>query len=138
MKKYFTVSLAVLAFANVQSLFGCDLCSVYSASEAQGGMGKGWYSGLAEQFTYFNTLQFAGHNVGNDGEYINSLNSQLFAGYNFNQRFSLQLNAPIIYRQYHRLFNSIDDGHLYMPATRQGVGVGGFSLLGYVRLYQSL
>src|SRR4051812_3837746 len=97
MKVMKVLSVTVLAAASVQPAFACDLCSVYAANEAQGN-GKGFFGGLAEQYTYFGTLQDNGHKVPSEGQYINSSVSQLFAGYNFNNRFGLQLNLPIIYR----------------------------------------
>jgi len=54
----------------------------------------GWYGGIAEQFTYYNTLQSGGHTVANDGEYIEQPVSQLFVGYNINNRFGVQINLP--------------------------------------------
>jgi len=113
----------------------CDLCSVYTASEAEGG-GKGFFSGVAEQFTHFNTLQSGGQTVANDGESIDGLNSQVFIGYNFNPHFGLQLNLPVIYRQYRRQFTSVDDGHVLSPATRNETGVGDSSLVGNFRAYK--
>src|SRR5712672_252666 len=97
----------------------CDLCAVYSASEAQGS-GQGFYGGMAEQYTYFNTLQAAGHNVANDGEYIESSVSQLFVGYNVNDRFGVQFNLPVIYRAY-----GADGGGNHSEG-----GLGDVSLLG--------
>src|SRR5579862_7250960 len=66
---------------------GCDLCSVYAATEAQAGSGEGLFGGIAEQFTYFNTFQSGGHDAVNpDGEHLSSLVSQVFVGYNLNNR----------------------------------------------------
>jgi hypothetical protein len=79
----------------------CDLCSIYSASQASGETGRGFYAGLAEQYTDIATLQDSGHKIPNvDGEYIHSSVAQLFAGYNLNSRLSLQLNLPLIHRSY--------------------------------------
>lgn len=89
--------LAILAC--VQPLKACDLCAIYSATQAQGG-GKGFYAGLAEQFTGFGTLQLDGQKEAGQGEYLHSLISQVLAGYNFNERFGVQFNLPIIYRAY--------------------------------------
>ncbi|HUI06569.1 MAG TPA: hypothetical protein VL486_06150 [Verrucomicrobiae bacterium] len=106
----------------------CDLCAVYAATEAQGKGGSGVYGGVAEQFTYFNTLQSNGHTVRNDGEYIDSLVSQVFAGYNVNNRFGVQLNLPVIYRAY-----GSDTGGDHAEG-----GIGDASLIGNVLLYQKL
>jgi hypothetical protein len=122
MKK--VLSVAVLAAAAVQPVFGCDLCAIYSATEAQGG-GKGLYAGLAEQFTEFGTLQLDGHKEAGNGEYIDSVVSQVFGGYNFNKRFGLQLNLPIIYRGY-------GDNTTHHSVS----GIGDLSLTGNVLIYQ--
>jgi hypothetical protein len=124
-----------LAAAGAQPMLACDLCSIYAASEAQGA-GKGFFGGAAEQFTHFGSLQSGGQTVANDGEYIDSLNSQVFIGYNFNQRFGVQLNLPIIYRQYCRQYTSVDDGHVFSPAKRNETGVGDMSLIGNFRAYK--
>src|SRR5664279_1738842 len=99
MKKFVVLS-CLLGLLSASGVMACDLCAVYSATEAQSGGGGGLYGGIAEQFTYFNTLQSGGHTVANDGEYIDSLVSQVFVGYNINDRFGIQLNLPVIYRAY--------------------------------------
>jgi len=81
----------------------CDFCAVYAATEAQGGSGKGFFAGLSEQYTYFNTFQSGGVTRRNpDDEHLNSVISQAFIGYNFNQRFGVQFNLPVIYRSFKR------------------------------------
>jgi hypothetical protein len=121
------VSLFVAATC-AQPLVACDLCAVYAATEAQGGSGAGLFGGVAEQFTYFNTLQTDGHDVANAGnQYIQSSVSQVFAGYNFNDRIGVQFNLPIIYRAYG-----------YQSARGSESGIGDVSLLGNARLYEKL
>jgi hypothetical protein len=106
----------------------CDLCSIYAATEAQGGSGSGFLAGVAEQFTYFNTFQVDGHEVQNIGnQYINSSMSQVFAGYNFNNKIGVQFNLPIIYREYG-----------YMANHGSETGIGDVSLIGNFRLYEML
>ena len=96
--------------------------------EAEGGSGRGFFGGLAEQYTYFGTFQSGGHDAPNpDGEHLNSLISQAFVGYNINERFGLQFNLPLIYREYGR-----------NGAHGSEVGLGDVSLLGNVRVYQKL
>jgi hypothetical protein len=106
----------------------CDLCSVYAATEAGGGGGGGLYGGIAEQFTYYNTLQSGGHTVANDGEYIDSLVSQVFVGYNLSDRFGVQLNLPVIYRAY-----GSDAGGRHSEG-----GIGDLSLIGNYVLYRKM
>ena len=91
----------VLAAASIQPLAACDFCAVYTASEAHAG--KGLYGGVAEQFTHFGTMQDEGKVVQNiAGQYLDSVISQVFASYNFNQRLGVQLNVPVIYRSFKR------------------------------------
>jgi len=119
----FAISL-MLVGAWVQPGMACDLCSIYAAAEAQGGTGKGFLVGVAEQYTRFNTLQINGKeapNVGN--QYINSSISQVFAGYNFSNRFGVQFNLPVIYRDYG-----------YMAQRGSEAGLGDVSLIGNARL----
>jgi len=110
----------------VRPVIGCDLCSVYAAMEAQGGNGAGFFGGVAEQFTHFGTLQDEGHKIPGEGQYIDSSVSQVFAGYNFNDRFGVQLNLSVIYRSY---------GSDTMHGTESGIG--DLSLLGTFTVYQN-
>lgn len=117
----------LLAGACAQPVFACDLCSVYSAMEAQSESGRGFFGGVAEQFTHFGTLQQDGHEVPGEGQYIDSSVAQVFAGYNFNNRLGVQLNLPVIYRAY---------GSDTMHATE--FGIGDLSLVGTFNAYQKL
>jgi hypothetical protein len=120
------LAFAVLAAACAQPVMACDLCSVYAATTAQGGDGKGFVGGIAEQFTYFNSMQVDGHYVPNEGnQFINSSISQLFAGYNFNSWAGIQLNVPIIYRSYG-----------YQDKRGSESGIGDVSLIGNLRLFE--
>jgi hypothetical protein len=118
---------AVLAVAGAsRGLLACDFCAVYSAMEARGESGRGCFGGLAVQYTRFNTFQSNGHNAPNpDAEYLNSLMSQVFLGYNLNNRIGVQFNLPVIYRAY---------GRTGAHATESGLGDA--SLIGNFRLYQ--
>src|SRR5258706_11909694 len=94
---------AVLAAACAQPVLGCDLCAIYAASQARGEVGRGAFAGVAEQFTHFGTVQVDGREVSDpSGQYLESSISQVFAGYNFNERFGLQFNLPVIYRSFKR------------------------------------
>jgi hypothetical protein len=123
--KIFNLSMMVTGVLATPAM-ACDLCSIYSATEATGGSGQGLYGGVAEQFTRFGTLQDGGHKIPNDGEYINSSVSQVFAGYNFNSRIGVQFNLPVIYRS-------------FGSATDHGTesGIGDASLTGSFALYRN-
>jgi hypothetical protein len=117
--------LAGMAAAGASPVLACDLCAIYSAQEAQGN-GQGFFAGAAEQYTDFDTFKVDGQSAPNpDGEYIHSLSSQLFAGYNFNQRFGVQFNLPLIWRAYGQA-----------AAHSSEFGPGDASLTGNVQLYR--
>jgi hypothetical protein len=116
----------VLAGTCVQPALACDLCSVYAATQAQGETGHGFFGGVAEQYTYFHTLQIGGHDVPNEGnQFLNSLISQAFVGYNFSDRAGIQLNLPVVYRSYG-----------YESTRGHEFGIGDLFLLGNFRLYE--
>ena len=123
--------LFVLATINTLTSSACDLCSVYSANEAHGDLVKGFYSGVAEQFTHFGTMQQDGGKVPNEaGQQMNSSITQLMIGYNVHERFGFQLNLPVIHRSFKRAEDlEIDRGTVS--------GIGDMSLLGRACLYRN-
>ena len=122
------IMFLVAAGTCARSAAACDLCSVYAATEAQGGAGKGFFGGVAEQYTYFSTFQVDGKKVTNTGDqYLSSSVSQVFLGYNFNARLGLQVNLPVIYREYG-----------YNSGRGSDLGIGDVSLLANVRLYEKI
>ena len=90
----------------------CDLCGCYTPQlEAMPAMEltpspswlAGWYAAASEQFTRFATVQMDGREVANPtGQYENSSITQLVAGYDITSRFALQINLPLIYREFKR------------------------------------
>jgi hypothetical protein len=118
--------VAALGGACVPPAMACDLCAVYAATEAQGQGGKGFFAGVAEQYTRFDTLQIEGHEVANEGhQTLNSSVSQVFAGYNLSDRIGVQFNLPVIYKSFG-----------YESARGSVSGIGDASLLGNFRVYE--
>jgi hypothetical protein len=79
---------------------------------------NGFYGAVAEQFTHFGTVQIDGREVSNPtGQYENSSITQLVAGYTFTDRFALQLNTPLIYREFKR-----PEGFAIDRGTESGLG----------------
>ena len=118
----------------------CDLCGCYTpqleaiAPPDPGALGRSWTSGLygtvAEQLTYFNTVQVDGHEAANPtDQYLASSITQVVAGYQLNSRFALQINLPFIYRDFQR-----PEGFAIDRGTESGLG--DISLLGKVVLFQ--
>jgi hypothetical protein len=126
------LSFSLLVGVATTPAVACDLCAVYSASQAQGQTGKGFLAGVAEQFTHFGTMQEDGNEVPNEvGQYLDSSVSQVFVGYNMNNRFGVQLNVPIIYRSFKR-----PEGYQIDRGTVSGLG--DISLTGNLHLLQKL
>ncbi len=107
------LALALLfLLSGLLSIRACDLCGCYTPQletvstnqpTASRDWWNGFYSAVSEQFTAFGTAQLDGREVSNPtGQYEKSSITQLVAGYGINDRFSLQLNAPLIYRQFKR------------------------------------
>src|SRR4051812_45163504 len=99
-----------LFFAGAVSVPACDLCSVYNVNAAEGTRNKGLSLSVAEQFTYFDTLQDDGRKVSNPAhQHLRSSISQIVPGYTFNDWATLQLNVPLIYREFRRIEDGMID-----------------------------
>ncbi len=105
----------------------CDLCGCFTPQlEAMPDMehgsssswARGFYGAIGEQFTHFGTVQVDGDKIDNPtGQYLNSSITQLVAGYSINSRFALQINVPIIYREFKR-----PEGFAIDRGTESGLG----------------
>ncbi len=118
----------------------CDLCGCYTPqletlatpdlSLEHVAWTNGLYGAVAEQFTYFGTVQVDGDEVSNPtNQHLDSSITQFVGGYTFNSRFALQVNVPFIYRSFVR-----PEGFAIDRGTESGLG--DISLLGKVVLFQ--
>jgi hypothetical protein len=97
------VSSLGLLIATGTRVAGCELCAVYAASHGVGEAERGWFTGVAEQFTTFGGLQLGGTEIANPADqHIETSTTQFILGYSFNERFSLQANIPYIHRSFRR------------------------------------
>ena len=132
------LGIAVLAIASrpVEPVRACDVCAVYTATELRESK-KGWQIGVGEQGSRYSTgLPDAEGNTVDKGERLNSFITQLFAGYDFTPTFGVQVNLPIIARDYHRLRNrQLVDGRIKDGVMTHGnvSGPGDVSLIGILR-----
>lgn len=111
---------------------GCDICAIYAATDVAEGK-TGIRLGFAEQYTQFATEQLDGKAVANPfGEHLYSSNTQLFAGYQFNDWLGLQLNVPILYRSWRRI---LSDGDI-QESTR--ASIGDIALIANVLAYDAI
>src|ERR1700736_6600536 len=119
--------LSSLVAVEATNSCACDLCGCFTPQlEAMPDMehaaspswGRGFYGAIGEQFTRFATVQVDGREVANpSGQYENSAITQLVAGYDINSRFALQINVPIIYREFKR-----PEGFAIDRGTESGLG----------------
>ena len=90
------------------TLRGCDVCGCYTPNqeinfEPIRPQLSGFYLASAEQYTFFGTTKLSGREVANTADqYEQSSITQLIAGYNLNDRVGIQVNAPLIDREYKR------------------------------------
>jgi hypothetical protein len=93
-----------LVLAAAAPAAACDVCAIYTATEMREAR-TGWVVGVAEQATRYKTgVPDATTGEPEDvGERLNSFITQVFAGYDFHPKFGVQVNLPIIARDYHRL-----------------------------------
>src|SRR5215475_4117822 len=119
------VSAFIIA-AGLTSAQACDLCGCYTPqlntipqmNYTLLPWTRGWYGAVGEQFTRFGTLQLDGEEVANPtGQYLNSSITQIVAGYQIGSRFALQINLPLIYREFKR-----PEGFEIQRGTVSGLG----------------
>lgn len=80
----------------------CDICAIYTATEMQETR-TGLRLGVAQQFTHFGTLQNDGEEVPNpEDEFLDSSITQFVVGYQAHPRVRLQVNLPVIARNFRR------------------------------------
>lgn len=122
MKIFSHLALSIILTNAVREIQACDLCGCFTPQlrampEMEHGETK-WYVAVSEQFTHFGTLQFEGNEVDNPtGQYLNSSITQFVAGYNITSRFAVQLNLPMIYREFER-----PEGFAIDRGTESGLG----------------
>jgi hypothetical protein len=99
-------TFALLALAPSLPSFACDFCVCPTPDIFEFTTDKpvSFYANVAEQFTRYATVREDGSTVDNPtGQYMNSSISHAVVGVAlFENRFALQLNVPVIARQYKR------------------------------------
>jgi len=125
------VGLLAVLLAGATPAQACDICAVYTATEMQETR-IGLRLGVAEQYTHFGRLQEGGQGVPNVvDQYIDSSITQLVFGYHPLPRFGLQVNVPIIDRNFRRpIGDAVEDGSV--------AGFGDVSLLATGLAYSSV
>jgi hypothetical protein len=101
--RFWTFVCVAAAIAGPSRVFACDICAVYTATELQETR-TGLRVGIGQQYSHFTTLRLDGDEVSNpDDERLDSSITQLLFGYQIHPRFRVQLNFPLIVRDFRRL-----------------------------------
>jgi hypothetical protein len=122
MKHILSLSIAttlIAARAAACDMCACDLPLVRLENHA------GWYVGASEQYTSYERLRLDGRGIRNaENQYMHSSITQLYLGYDFTNRFGVQVNVPLIHRTYRRVEeNVVESGDVS--------GLGDVSLLAH-------
>jgi len=98
-----SIFFAGLLMLSALSGMACDLCAIYSATDAREGSSGGFHFTIAEQFIPFGTPRLEGEKVSSSsGDFLDNSITHLVPGYNFSERFGVSLNLPVIYRSFQR------------------------------------
>lgn len=124
--------LAILAIANVAP--ACELCAIYNAGSARGESTSGPLLVISEQFIPFRTVQLDGKEVkSSNPSYVDSSITHIVPGYNFCSWFGLNLNMPVVHREFRRSDVRYSRNLLTPPAffTEKGTesGLGDIALI---------
>ncbi|MCW5891149.1 MAG: hypothetical protein KIT14_11445 [bacterium] len=101
---WLAVLVLLVAVPAAGPALGCDAHSVYVEPDRIP-QRRRLTLGVAEQFTHMGTVMIDGHEVPSEGERLNSSITQVFATYGFTDWIGVQLNLPIVARDYRRLEN---------------------------------
>ena len=106
MKNTLLTSICLITAASVAA--ACDICGCYTPnpelnSEPFHPDKGGFFAALAEQYTFFGTTKRSGKRVPNVADqHEHSSITQAIGGYNLNDRLGIQVNVPLIERDYKR------------------------------------
>src|ERR1043165_1574446 len=119
----------------------CELCAIYSASNARGEANYGFLFTVSEQFIPFDTTQSYGQEVTlRFPGYLDRSITHFVPSYNFSPRFGVSLNVPLVYRSYLRT------DFRYFPSTprvrvteqREETDLGDVALIGRLTVVQKI
>ena len=118
-------------------LSACELCAIYSASNARADASGGFIFTLAEQYISQHTLLFQSRSASQfeffNQAYLNSSYTHLVPGYNFSSRVGVSLNVPIVHRDFRRTQQFSPSGDI-VDETGTVTGLGDTALIGRLSL----
>src|SRR5947209_10885582 len=117
----------------------CELCAIYSASNALGESGNGPSFAVSEQYIPYRTSQFDGRVVHLAvPSYVDSSITHLVPGYNFLSRFGISFNLPLTDLGFRRsdLKYSLTAPPVFFTETGHEFGLGDVALIGRFALLE--
>ena len=99
-------TIAMLAVPAPQAA-ACDICAIYTGSLMQQDK-TGFWLGLGQQYSDFGSVRTDDRSVPNShDEWLRSSITQVVAGWSFTPKLGLQVNVPLISREYKRVEEGI-------------------------------
>jgi hypothetical protein len=117
----------------------CELCAIYTGSNALGKSSRGLLFAVAQQFISSHTTQFNGDEVKfMDPDYLDSSITHFVPGYNFSQRFGVSFNLPVVYRSFERTDLRYSPTAPPVLFTEKGTefGLGDVALIGRMTIFR--
>ena len=108
--KKILIAFALLSFGLFPSTaIACDICAVYNAIESLQGQAGAFSAGVSHRFTHYESNIKPKGRDDLPGQHVESNIMQFYGNYNVTDEFALQLNVPVIHRDYRRVENGIED-----------------------------
>lgn len=124
MKRYYLFLLPVVSILLACQVWACDPCAIYNAARLQGHSAGAFTVSVSEQFTDFDMASDSKSDAARDGEFVRDFSTTQFAfGYDFSERFGVQLTVPVIARRFQEVEH-------YRRSFDADSGLGDISLLG--------
>ena len=111
-------TLSAVALAGT-SIHGCELCAIYGATAARNEV-RGPVLTIAEQYISEHTLQYNSKEIAVPvPEYLDDSITHIIPGYNFSRDLGINLNIPIVHRDFRYYdFNTGNPGGRPPPYRR--------------------
>ena len=115
------LKLVIAAIFIPSILFACETCAVYNSLDNQRRLGNDTFLGIAYDYQLSDSDStpdlLALQGLSGETQSIESHTTQIFANYFFDERNSIQINLPFIYRDFRRF-----DGNSYVSGSEEGIG----------------
>ena len=109
----------------------CDLCAIYSADSAR--VDRGFRFTISESYIPYETVQFWGEEIsGRNPDFRDMSITHFVPGYNFIERFGLNLNVPMVFNHFKRRelrYSTTPPSPVLGVEQGDEVGIGDVSLI---------